>query len=333
MAATEPHVLHRIVGATQGTLLKRYKRFFADVSLDGQEVVAHCPNTGSMTGLLDDLGNTKCLVTRSDDPKRKLKFSLHAIKSIPAPIAALKPASYVGIHSASANKLATAAVQAGLLEPLFGQVHLAGAEKFMDSITTGSAKQVSASSRKRARGPTPRSRVDLLLSRGGDGSTVAVEVKSISMADYLPQEEHSDERDIAHVSAAAYQRTALFPDSVSLRAQRHVEELTALQTAAAGSTAKRSTTAQTFSQRAASNCASCHAALLLVIQRGDAHAFAPCDRVDPQYGQLLREAVAAGVGVAAMVVDIQADGTHVFKNTVPVFATHSDAVRALGERE
>ena len=55
----------------KGKLIKRYKRFFVDVKLDNQVVTAHCPNTGSMKGLLDE-GNEAYLL-KNDDPKRKLK--------------------------------------------------------------------------------------------------------------------------------------------------------------------------------------------------------------------------------------------------------------------
>ena len=58
----------------KGKLIKRYKRFFVDVKLDNQVVTAHCPNTGSMKGLLDE-GNQAYLL-KNDDPKRKLKYTL-----------------------------------------------------------------------------------------------------------------------------------------------------------------------------------------------------------------------------------------------------------------
>ena len=62
----------------QGTLIKRYKRFFVDIKVNNSIITAHCPNTGSMMGLLDQ-GN-KVWVTKNDDPKRKLKFTLEMIE-------------------------------------------------------------------------------------------------------------------------------------------------------------------------------------------------------------------------------------------------------------
>ena len=62
----------------KGKLIKRYKRFFVDIKLDKETVTAHCPNTGSMMGLLD-VGN-KVFISKNDDPKRKLKYTLEIIK-------------------------------------------------------------------------------------------------------------------------------------------------------------------------------------------------------------------------------------------------------------
>ena len=61
----------------KGKLIKRYKRFFIDVKLNKEIVTAHCPNTGSMKGLLDK-GNDVFLL-KHDDPKRKLKYGLEMI--------------------------------------------------------------------------------------------------------------------------------------------------------------------------------------------------------------------------------------------------------------
>ena len=62
----------------QGTLIKRYKRFFVDINYNNKVITGHCPNTGSMMGLLDE-GN-KVWFSKSDDPKRKLKYTLQLIE-------------------------------------------------------------------------------------------------------------------------------------------------------------------------------------------------------------------------------------------------------------
>ena len=62
----------------KGKLIKRYKRFFTDIEVNNKIVTAHCPNTGSMMGLLDK--NNEVWLTRHNDPKRKLKYTLEMIK-------------------------------------------------------------------------------------------------------------------------------------------------------------------------------------------------------------------------------------------------------------
>jgi len=62
----------------KGKLIRRYKRFFADIEVNNKTLTAHCPNTGSMLGLLDK-GND-AWITKHNDPKRKLKYTLEMIK-------------------------------------------------------------------------------------------------------------------------------------------------------------------------------------------------------------------------------------------------------------
>ena len=79
----------------KGKLVKRYKRFFIDIKLDNKEIiVAHCPNTGSMKGLLDE-GN-EVFISKNDDPKRKLKYTLEIIKV---------KKNLVGVNTHFANKI------------------------------------------------------------------------------------------------------------------------------------------------------------------------------------------------------------------------------------
>ena len=58
--------------------VKRYKRFFVDVKINGKIITSHCPNTGSMYGLLKK-GN-KVWLTKSNNPNRKLKYTLQIIE-------------------------------------------------------------------------------------------------------------------------------------------------------------------------------------------------------------------------------------------------------------
>ena len=83
-----------------GLLIKRYKRFFVDIKIKNQIITAHCPNTGSMYGLLNK-GN-KVWISKSDNPKRKLKYTLEIIEN---------NKSKVGVNTHSANKIVHQALQ------------------------------------------------------------------------------------------------------------------------------------------------------------------------------------------------------------------------------
>ena len=84
----------------QGTLIKRYKRFFVDIKYKNKIITAHCPNTGSMMGLLNK-GN-KTWFSKSSNPKRKLKYSLEIIEA---------GKSLVGINTLLTNKLVLEALK------------------------------------------------------------------------------------------------------------------------------------------------------------------------------------------------------------------------------
>ena len=63
----------------KGKLIKRYKRFFADIKVNNLTLTAHCPNTGSMLGLLEK--NNEAWISKVNDPNRKLKYTLEMINS------------------------------------------------------------------------------------------------------------------------------------------------------------------------------------------------------------------------------------------------------------
>ena len=78
----------------KGKFLKRYKRFFADIKVNKEIIIAHCPNTGSMMGLLNE--NNDAWVLKNEDPKRKLKYTLQILKT---------SKNVVGVNTHLANKL------------------------------------------------------------------------------------------------------------------------------------------------------------------------------------------------------------------------------------
>ena len=78
----------------KGKLVKRYKRFFIDIKLNKEIVTAHCPNTGSMKGLLDE--DNQVFISKNNNPKRKLKYTLEVIKV---------KKRLVGVNTHFANKI------------------------------------------------------------------------------------------------------------------------------------------------------------------------------------------------------------------------------------
>ena len=91
----------------KGKLIKRYKRFFTDVKLDKKIVTAHCPNTGSMLGLLDS--DNEVYLSKNDNPKRKLKYGLEIIKT---------RKNLVGVNTHMANKIVNHALDNNLIKEL-----------------------------------------------------------------------------------------------------------------------------------------------------------------------------------------------------------------------
>ena len=87
-----------------GLFIKRYKRFFVDIKIDNKIITAHCPNTGSMLGLLKK--NNKVWVSESDNPDRKLKYTLEIIKD---------NNSKVGINTHLTNKIVLHALKNNMI--------------------------------------------------------------------------------------------------------------------------------------------------------------------------------------------------------------------------
>jgi len=130
------------------TLIRRYKRFLADVTLnDGREVTAHVANPGSMLGMKDE--GMRIWLEQNDDPKRKLKYSWK--------LAELETGALVGVDTGMPNKIVGEALRAGLISELVY-------ENVKPEVKYGE-----------------NSRIDFLLSEVGRADCY-VEVKSVTLS-------------------------------------------------------------------------------------------------------------------------------------------------------
>ena len=102
-----------------GLFIERYKRFFVDVKINNKIITAHCPNTGSMYGLLKR-GN-KVWVSKSNNPNRKLKYTLEIIED---------NNSKVGVNTHSSNKIVYHALQNNLIDEFKNVLNIKTEKKF-----------------------------------------------------------------------------------------------------------------------------------------------------------------------------------------------------------
>ncbi|MCB0220333.1 MAG: DNA/RNA nuclease SfsA [Chrysiogenetes bacterium] len=207
----------------QGRLIKRYKRFLADIELSsGELITAHCANTGPMTGCAEP--GSAVLLTKSDNPARKLQYSLELIKV---------GRTWVGINTARPNAIVEDAIVSGAVKELKGYEGLRREVKY---------------------GRGGKSRIDILLEDEKHGRCW-VEVKNTTLL--------------------TEPGMARFPDAVTTRGQKHLQELTDM--AKAGD----------------------RAVIFFLVNRADAARMGPADEIDPVYGKLLRKALKAGVEALA----------------------------------
>ncbi|NOY16053.1 MAG: DNA/RNA nuclease SfsA [Gammaproteobacteria bacterium] len=204
------------------TLIRRYKRFLADVRLEtGEEITVHTPNTGRMLGLT---GEGSCIWLRdSQNPKRKYRYSWV--------IASTESGVLVGVDTLLANRLVVEAIESRMIAELQDYAELQTEVRYGNE----------------------NSRIDILLQ--SEDEICYVEVKN--------------------VTAILVPGRAIFPDAVSERGRKHLRELILMK------------------QRGA------RAVIFFCVTREDAQLFCPADEIDPDYGDSLRQAAAAGVEILA----------------------------------
>jgi sugar fermentation stimulation protein A len=220
----------------RGQLVRRYKRFLADVIYQDASLTIHCPNTGKMTGCAEP-GWTVYFST-SDNQKRKYAHTWELVEN--------QRGDFICVNTARANQLVAEALEQQRIPQLVQYADI----------------------RAEVRYGNEGSRIDFLLS-GGVEPDCYVEVKSVTLLDESEGE----------LGGQGY-----FPDTESLRAQKHVRELI--------------------------DCVNNgHRAVLLfcVLHTGIARV-SPASHLDPAYGALVAEALAAGVECLAWRAEISPEG-------------------------
>jgi sugar fermentation stimulation protein A len=210
----------------QGILIKRYKRFLADVETsNGKVLTIHCPNTGSMKNCA--IPGSRVWYSTSANPKRKYPHTWQFIE--------INKAERVGINTGIANKLVNEAMEQGIIS------ELSGYEVIRAEVAYGEQK----------------SRVDFLLQSPGNQlhADCYVEVKNVSLG--------------------VGNGLGLFPDAVTMRGQKHLQELIHM-------------------------CEKGYRSVLFFcVQHSHIDTVSPADEIDPRYGELLREAAKQGVEMLA----------------------------------
>ena len=105
----------------KGKLIKRYKRFFVDIEVNNKIVTAHCPNTGSMMGLLEK--NNEAWLSHHNNPKRKLKYTLEMIKV---------NKKKIGVNTHRANRIVEHALKNKLIDEFKSIKNLKAEFKYSD---------------------------------------------------------------------------------------------------------------------------------------------------------------------------------------------------------
>ena len=105
----------------KGKLIKRYKRFFVDIEVNNKIITAHCPNTGSMMGLIDE-GN-RVWLTKHNDPKRKLKYTLEMIEV---------KKKLIGVNTHRANRIVEHGLKNKLLDEFSSIKNIKSEFKYSD---------------------------------------------------------------------------------------------------------------------------------------------------------------------------------------------------------
>ncbi|PMB52230.1 DNA/RNA nuclease SfsA [Fischerella thermalis CCMEE 5201] len=195
-----------------GILLRRYKRFFADIELaSGEVVTAHCPNTGPMTGVC--IPGNAVQLSKSENPNRKLAYTWELIQ-----VHDNEP-TWVGVNTSLPNRIIKLALEKNLFPQLGKYSQIRG------EVIYGQDK---------------KSRVDFFLSATAtvtqQANSLLIDVDKTILSEASSREESTllitDHHRPIYLEVKnttwAQDKLALFPDTETTRGQKHLRELMAL---------------------------------------------------------------------------------------------------------
>lgn len=252
-----------------GRLRLREKRFLAHVELeDGREVTAHCANSGSMLGMADP--GSDVLLRHVPDPKRKLQWTWELVRP--------PGDTWIGCNTARPNQVVRWAIETGQVPGLTATHGLRPEQKYGEN-----------------------SRIDILLGNEEAGFTY-VEIKNTTLARdaAAPRAPHGRQWKTAKAVHAGYPvghgdgpHVATFPDAVTARGAKHMDELAAM--VAAGH----------------------QAAVVFFVNRADCDRFDVARDVDPGYAEAFDRAMEAGVRAIPLGMDVGPEGWQV-RSVLPI---------------
>jgi len=255
--------IYRYPTLYSGTLVKRYKRFFADVKLDSGEIVtAHCPNTGPMKGVY--IPGNPVQLSKTDNPKRKLAYTWEMIQ-----LHDNEP-TWAGVNTGLPNKIIKIALQKHIF-PELGKY-----DEVKSEVVYGQDKKsrvdfyLPLSEKTNNLSNDLSNQIPLFEEAGKEESNYVVTKNKLSPI--LPKDDNRSIYLEVKNTTWTDKRLALFPDTETTRGQKHIRELMALLPETRG-------------------------VMLYFINRSDCTHFAPGDNADPVYGKLLRQAVSMGLEV------------------------------------
>lgn len=241
----------------EGIFLKRYNRFLADVQLDDKIITVHVPNTGSLKSCNEK--GSPCLISIHNSPDRKIPYTLEAIKT---------NETWVGVNTSWPNKLAVEAFKHQLIP------HWHQYDQFQTEVKISS-----------------ESRLDLVLWSASTFKekkiTTSLFKKIIDANEINKPNFHLVE--VKNVTLKEADQSAQFPDAVTERGQKHLNEL--MKILDLGFTAE----------------------MLYIIQRSDCSLFKPATSIDPKYSELLSQAHKKGLIITPLQVDISNQGIKIIK--------------------